>query len=267
MLEVVIPPLSDAADKELRSLQAQVDARPTYAERVQAAKESFKAQNRVGNATFEEIRRALGDACGGARRCMYCEDSAADEIDHFKPKSFYPGLTFAWLNYLYACGGCNGSKLNRFKVVSSATGAVVELLRRRGAPMEEPEPGAPVLIDPRVDDPLDLMTLDLLGTFQFLPRYPAGTLAHERANYTIQVLGLNDRDHLLTARHEAYENYRARLTEYAAKRTGPQAGRLAVAMMRCGQPTVWAEMRRHAGAIQELKELFERAPEALRWAS
>lgn len=264
MLDVVIPPLSKATDDALRSLQALVDAKATHAERVQAAKESFKAQNRAGNATFEEIRRALGDACRGARRCMYCEDSAANEIDHFKPKSFYPELTFAWLNYLYACGGCNRSKLDRFKVVSSATGAVVELVRKRGA-HDEPEPGTPVLIDPRVDDPLDLMALDLLGTFQFLPRYPAGTPAHERANYTIQVLGLNDRDHLLTARREAYENYRARLTEYAARRMGPQAGQLAAAMMRCGQPTVWAEMRRHAGAIQELKGLFKLAPEALEW--
>ena len=50
----------------------------------------------------------------GARRCGYCEDSDGDEIEHIKPRDLYPEKTFAWENYLLACGQCNRSKSSRF---------------------------------------------------------------------------------------------------------------------------------------------------------
>ena len=32
--------------------------------------------------------------CAGAKRCMYCEDSAADEVEHHLPKNLYPEFVF-----------------------------------------------------------------------------------------------------------------------------------------------------------------------------
>lgn len=265
MLSIKPKPLPAETEAALLVMQSRIDSLPTYAERVAAAKVVFSAQNRAQNATFGSIRKTLGDACGGAHRCMYCEDSAADQIDHFRPKSFYPELVFSWMNYLYACGACNLRKQHRFSVLSANTAAVVEIVRRRGDPVVEPEVGSSVLLDPRTDDPLEYLVLDLLGTFQFTPRYPKGTYAHVRAEYTIDVLKLNDRDWLLEARLEAYGSYRARLREYASARGSPRAQELIQALMRCGQPTVWAEMKRNSGVIRELKELFDEAPEARYW--
>ena len=49
-------------------------------------------------------------------KCAFCEckpgESGYIEVEHFKPKSIYPALTFEWDNFLPSCKKCNGSKLN-----------------------------------------------------------------------------------------------------------------------------------------------------------
>lgn len=51
-------------------------------------------------------------------KCMYCESFigaiAYEHIEHFKPKSKYPHLTFEWSNLGLACPKCNTNKLNDF---------------------------------------------------------------------------------------------------------------------------------------------------------
>jgi hypothetical protein len=207
--------------------------------------------------------------CSGARRCGYCEDSAADEVEHIKPKDLYPETTFIWENYLYACGPCNGPKNNQFAVFASATGKLIDVARKRNDPIVPPTPGDPVLIDPRREDPLAFMELDLLGTFYFLPIGPVDSRDYVRATYTISVLRLNDRDYLPVARAEAYRSYRARLSEYITRR-GRRASRrhlddLVRAVRRMGHPTVWREMKRQHKSSPELNDLFQQAPEALNW--
>lgn len=265
MMTVVPPALPVGAEQALLALQAGIDALPTYPERVAMARGAFSTQNRQGNATFDAVRTTLGAACRGPHRCMYCEDSAAYQMDHVRPKAFYPDLVFSWMNYLYACGPCNNWKQHRFSVLSARTSTIVELVRRRGEPTIEPEVGSSVLIDPRREEPLDYLSLDLVSTFHFLPRYPKGTYEYRRAEYTIDVLKLNDRDYLPAARREAYGSYRARLKEYVGAKGSPAATLLMRAMMQCGQPTVWAEMKRNADVIAELSELFVAAPEARSW--
>lgn len=265
MMTVAPPALPLETEKALLVLQVAIDALPTYSDRVAAAKVAFGAQNRRGNVTFDSVRKTLRAACKGPHRCMYCEDSAADQIDHVRPKAFYPNLLFSWMNYLYACGACNLRKQHRFSVLSAQTTTIVELVRRRGEPMVEPEAGSSVLIDPRREEPLDYLSLDLVGTFHFLPRYPKGTYEYRRAEYTIDVLKLNDRDYLPAARCEAYGSYRARLREYIGAKGSPAATLLMMAMMQCGQSTVWAEMKRNADVITELSDLFVAAPEARSW--
>lgn len=262
-------PLPAMAMRRLYTLQREIDQIADYADRVREAKESFARRNRASDPTFREVRSTLAKMCAGARRCGYCEDSAADEVEHIKPKDLYPDATFVWENYLYACGPCNGPKNNRFGVFSATTGEFVDVTRKRGGLVLPPEPGEIVLIDPRSEVPLQFMDLDLIDTFYFLPTGQAGSKDYERADYTIRVLRLNSRDLLPAARREAYKSYRARLFEYIRmqERDAPEAKRnyLIDALRRMGHPTVWQQMKRQRHLVEELRVLFEQAPEALGW--
>jgi uncharacterized protein (TIGR02646 family) len=77
--------------------------------------------------------RSTLHAMAGPRQCrMYCCDSHGDGIDHFRPKSTYPGYTFSWPNLLLSCTECGRYKGKEFPVDDQSQ---------------------PLLIDPTVDDP------------------------------------------------------------------------------------------------------------------
>lgn len=255
--------------KELRTFQKKIDVVPDYAAKVTVAKAHFSLKNKSKNRTFVEVKKGLTKMCAGARRCVYCEDSYADEVEHIKPKNLYPEATFVWDNYAYACGPCNGPKNNRFAVFSSATGLLTDVTRGHSASIVAPDRGSPALINPRWEDPLKFMELDLLDTFLFIPTKPKGSKDCERAEYTIEVLKLNDRDVLLKARKEAYDSYEARLSQYITLRErGEVATKLRSrvrALKRMHHPTVWKEMKRQHHLIPDLDRLFSAAPEALDW--
>ncbi len=122
MLRLLNVDLPAEAAARLRGYQGEVDAEPTYPKQVAAADTLFSSRNRCSNRTFKVVRAKLFEMCGGVRRCGYCEDSMADEVEHIWPKSLYPERVFSWQNYLYACGPCNGPKNNDFKVFAHETG-------------------------------------------------------------------------------------------------------------------------------------------------
>jgi uncharacterized protein (TIGR02646 family) len=256
-------PTKDLAP-ELQALldtrQARIDGTPDYAAQVDAAKRMRESRPRD---RFKSIRDLLTEMCSGEDRCMYCEDSAGDEIEHHRPKSVYPDRTFAWMNLLLACGRCNGSKRARFGVLSTQRRQFVEVARPRGAPPSPPDPArTSMLLDPRREDPLRFMILDLVFPFHFHPLPSRGCLARTRAAYTIEVLGLN-RDPLPCRRGNAYENYRLRLREYVAEADPAARVRRLTAIGRLDHPTVWREMQRQHQQNDELRRLFEQAPAAL----
>lgn len=260
--------LPAAVTAQLKTWQAEVVGTGEYPDWVEAAKNKFSQRNRPDNDTFKEVREALTRACSGARRCNYCEDSVADEVEHIKPKDLYPEVVFVWENYLYACGPCNGPKNNQFAVFLP-TGEVKEVTRKRNDPVIPPAVGDPVLINPRREEATDWIMLDLRETFLFVPIAAAGTKEFERAKYTIALLRLNERDYLVEARKEAYDSYRARLSEYISERNAgaspTKLNRFIKALQRMQHPTVWMEMKRQQQKISELKQLFAKAPEALNW--
>lgn len=51
-------------------------------------------------------------------KCMYCESkishSSFPNIEHIKPKSKFPELTYEWENLGYVCARCNNAKLDKF---------------------------------------------------------------------------------------------------------------------------------------------------------
>lgn len=269
MIQLATLDLAAPTAAALAAYQAAVDATGGYAERVAAAKELFGRYNTRGNATFDEVKRALDQLCTGARRCVYCEDSVADEVEHVRPKDLYPEVVFAWANYVYACGPCNGPKGNHYAVFVDAGVEPVEVARKPKAPVVPPLVGAPALIDPRVEDATRLMILDLRDTYRFYPLAVKGTRDHARAEYTIRTLHLNDRDVLTRARRAAYVDYVSVVRRYQHDRDrGAPASQLTalVAHTRGRQhPTVWREMQRQRDKLPELRDLFAAVPEAVAW--
>jgi uncharacterized protein (TIGR02646 family) len=268
MIQLPNTPLPTRADRQLQRWQQGIDALASYPERVQEAKKQFGARNTKQNSTFETVKQTLVTMCSGARRCAYCEDSWADEVEHFRPKDLYPEEVFAWVNYLYSCGPCNSPKGGQFKVFSTQTGAAVDVTRARGAAVVPPVGGRPVLINPRFENPLEFMDLDVLGTFRFVERDDTPEI-EERARYTIELLHLNSRDALIDARRKAFLSYRAHLYEYLDKKrnnaTAAELQALSDAIRRMHHPTVWKEMQRKHSLIPELQTLFGQVPEALAW--
>lgn len=261
---------------QLETYQLTVDAEPDFATKSTKAKSLFKSTNKRGNSTFDEVKRQLSVMCSGARRCMYCEDSVGDEVEHIRPKSLYPGDCFKWENYLYACGNCNGPKNDKFAVFRQSDGAFTTVNPPRGTPVIEPPAGVDVLINPRTENPFDFCILDISGTFKFVAYPNLNAQQQIRAEYTVnEVLRLNEREFLVQARKNAYENYKSRLSRY---HTQKQAGisqakldKLIHGIQTEAHPTVWKEMQRYyirgwlAKTDVELWELFNDNTEALNW--
>ncbi len=75
---------------------------------------------------------------GPRERCMYCCDSHGTDIDHFWPKAIFPEKMFMWPNFLLSCTECGRFKGNHFPL----------------------QGGAPMLIDPTVDNPWEFLDFD-----------------------------------------------------------------------------------------------------------
>lgn len=266
MLKLTNKRLPRVVRDKLDEYQKEVDNAGDYGAQVRAAKLRFPRRNRSNNDAFNTIKLKLAEMCNGPRRCMYCEDSVADEVEHFRPKDLYPEVVFAWNNYLYACGPCNGPKNNQFSIIDSNS-ELVDVTRPRGGAIAPPPRGCTALIDPRREDPLNLMMLDLRDTFEFASIAPPESIDDLRARYTISVLRLNDRDYLIDARMNAFGGFRARLSEYVIRRdTGANRNELKnlrEGIRRAPHPTVWAEMVRQRIHHSAIRELFEKAPEAV----
>jgi uncharacterized protein (TIGR02646 family) len=209
MIRLPAVSLQTAAAARLAAFQAEVDSCRSYVQAVAEAKRLFALRNTQRNRTFQAVRAALSTMCSGARRCCYCEDSCADEVEHIKPKDLYPHAVFTWENYVYACGPWNGPKNNRFRIFHPRSGKVLDISRNVGDPVRKPPDGDPLLISPRHEDPLGFLELEMDTTFYLLPRPGLRKRDRQRAEYTIELLHLNDRDLLPRARRNAFGSFRS----------------------------------------------------------
>jgi len=253
----------------LNSYQTEVDSAGDYEQQVSEAKRLFSLRNKSTNKCFSVVRTVLNELCGGAGRCCYCELSQPDEIEHIRPKDLFPECVFVWENYVYSCGPCNGPKNNQFAIFRKGSDKPTVISRQRDDPITRPPRGDPVLIDPRSENPLDFMELDLFDTFQFVPTFDEGTREFGRADYTIKVLRLNERDVLIKARRNAFVAFRAILKEiadlkYHDFKSNDLKARIR-AIRESPHPAVWQEMKRQRDDHSDLKKLFELVPEADAW--
>lgn len=262
-----IPPcdLPEPAATKLRAWQAEVDGYPDYETRVSAAARLFHSRNQAHIPTFATVRATLAGMCPGAQRCMYCEDSAGNQVEHFHPKSLYPNYVFTWLNFLCACEGCNGPKNDGFAIMDA--GQPICVTRKPRAPMIPPPPGPPALLDPRQDDLMAFLEIDLPETFLVQPRLSLSALAKARADYTIRALRLNKREYLVKARRHAYRSLESLLAQYVRRRDDRSEDLVHIEreIRVAPHPAVWFEMRRQHLRIEALRHLFEQVPQALAW--
>jgi uncharacterized protein (TIGR02646 family) len=230
----------------------------------------WEQKNKPSNLMFRVIRSELTAMCQGGNRCAYCEDAPADEIEHFKPKSIFPSQCFVWENYLYACGICNLAKSNQFAVFPGLQADFIEIPKNWAETNDDEPTGDPSLINPRAENPLDFLFLDIQHkSFHFAPlpdeiQDPQG---FKKAEYTAKVLKLNDRDYLVSARRNAYTALKAMLENYVRNREADPtaASTIYSTITTFNHQTVWQEMKRQKDFIPALRPLFESAPEALWW--
>jgi hypothetical protein len=122
----------------------------------------------------------------GNEHCMYCESGEGTDIDHHRPKSRFPLLSFAWTNYLLACANCNSN------------------YKRAQFPVDAD--GQPLLLDPTVDDPHEHLAL-LPTTGEYRGTSPKGRTS-------IEVYGLK-RHTLCEGRRNAWIALQELITGYA----------------------------------------------------
>jgi len=260
------------ARRQLDAWQRELNAASLFPDRVEKGKATFKLRNVKSDKTFRRVRATLRRMCGGAVRCAYCEHSTPDEVEHIWPKDFYPERVFDWFNYLYACGTCNGRKLNHW-CVRDAQDNLHNLKRsetERSSKNYGPPPvGDPMFIDPRDEDPMRFLRVDLLDTFEVAPRTGLDDHAQKRAVWTIEKLELNLREDLVGARANHYFTYIDRLKQHIVDRDAGESEEDLHLRVECvrrmDHPMVWREMQRSHRKLPRIAELFVQAPEALSW--
>ena len=125
-----------------------------------------------------------------------------------------------------------------------------------------------MFIDPRQEDPLDHIELDLeSGLFVSRNNVDENRLSSMRANYTVdEVLDLN-RDALVRRRKREFKSQLRTLKEYIAAKEADDVVALAQALSDLQtplMPTVWHEMVRSRELYPELKTCFDQAQELLK---
>lgn len=272
MIQLTISELEPETTTSLGQYQQELTNKGDYTTQVRSVEAVFNKYNKKGNQAFDDVKKKLTHMCCGAIRCHYCEDSEADSVEHHAPKNLYPDLCFSWDNLFYACSSCNRPKRSQYAVFSVVNSQLINVpghpRQFEGEQLTPPPLGHPVLLNPRVDNPLDYLFLDLQGRFEFSVLSQPGTLAHERAKYTRDTLKLN-RPALYEARKAAYQSFETALEKYVwLKNADVSAERLSksqYSIQSAHHQTVWQEMKRQQHLIPELSTLFAEAPEAFTW--
>jgi hypothetical protein len=161
--------------------------------------------NRAGVAEFPlgdwnnpDVRGALYAMHG--RICAYCGSLASDQrgdVEHYRPKSVYPWLTYEFRNYLLGCRVCNSSrKSTEFPLFSSAKPLQYDPRMLEDPDFLEKELAREkrLLLDPAsdpVDDWLDIYYEEDLSEVRVSAIAAADRASRQSVEQTIEFFGLN----------------------------------------------------------------------------
>lgn len=200
-----VPAISEFPDSQMQAI-----AEGTEARRKALLDEGRYIHDAHYDAGYKQsdVRDALKALYHG--KCAYCEQKIEEwHVEHYRPKSRYYWLAYAWDNLLLACVKCNRFKGDKFKVSGIAIGAldpetVQQDIHTQGAAYDLRE--QPLLVNPeREQDPLTALAFDRLGrVVSNEPRY-----AH-----TIEVCKLSRKD-LCDSRRFILDEFRSELEAVA----------------------------------------------------
>jgi len=173
--------LSRRTQTFLQKRTIKITTKTSLSEKVEEAGNLWKAKS---NKAFAEIKETLRKMASGLERCMYCEDSAGTDIEHFWPKNTYPDKAFLWENYLLACSACNSN------------------FKRTQFPLKD---GHPLLINPVEEEPRHH-----IGFSPSTGRYAELT---DKGAESIRVYGLN-RNILADGRRDAWLSTQVHIIYY-----------------------------------------------------
>ena len=105
--------------------------------------------------------------------CGYCEGGCNGETDHFRPKSRFPQLVYAWSNWILSCPRCNQLKGDKWPI-----GGYVN-------PCAKSKPARPE----------NFFTFDTT-TGEIIPKPGLTPTRYAKAQIMIESLGLNEDFHL-----------------------------------------------------------------------
>ena len=285
MLQLASKNLPLTVQETLDKLQKQIAEEVTFAEQVEKAKAFWK--NKTANTDFEIIKETLGEMCVSIRICNYCEHNESSDIEHIFPKGFFPEYTFVWENYLLACKLCNsGYKLDQCFILDTE-GTIHKVSRGT-----RPSFPTVAIINARLENPTDFFILNT-ETFKFELREELSPTQKNKAEITLKILHLNNRDTLIhtrrqialyiytrfkilvdVSRAESVEAIRNLLTPHddypetmtlEALKTAVKEG-FKKDILTQAHPSVWYAIKLIDSKVtQKWKALFEQLPEALAW--
>ncbi len=302
MIQVISKDLTADEQKVLQDLQANIDIQTSFESKVGKAKDLWSAKSSKTapierKEAFETIKAKLIDMCVSVKICNYCEHNEATDIEHLYPKSHFPERTFEWENYILACGTCNTHhKSDNFAVFNpiNSTNKYNLIGAVRGKPTVQPPTDDGLLIDIRNENPLEYLWLDLTtGIFVCHYELLLNTREYLKADYTLELLALNERDGLSKARRTAVGDYCNRLEKYVKAKKAKNFEQLEAAISGISplidktvdfvieqekllaaikndiftyqHPTVWRELVRQKANFPKINSLFLEAPEAINW--
>lgn len=286
------------SETHLAQIQQQIDSEPDFEKKVKRAKSEWdnKGGSVAKKTAFDDIKSVLTTMSVDLTICNYCENNEATDIEHIFPKRLFPDKAFCWDNYLLACGKCNSHhKKDKFETFYPAFSDTKLDITPKLNLYVPPPTNDSVFINPRAENPLAFMELDL-KTFQLIS-FPSPDIISvrdaSRADYTIETLGLNTREQVVKARQTAANAYISNLEKYVQVKkaatidelekithfpkdsdetqdfTIKQArllDALSMAIQQASHPTVWKELVRQRDSLSwKERSLFSQAPEALLW--
>jgi len=294
MIHLPSNPLDATLAQSLSKIQSDVDAKIPFVEKVAEAARSW---DNKPVSVFNPLKSHLTATCISDRICNHCEQDEAADIEHIYPKSHFPEKSFQWDNYIPACKKCNTDVKNDHFAVFAPTGSTSIPLperQKKGARIA-PITGDGVLLNPRIEDPMAYLWLELRPINNQLLFVPLDTKKASRspirASCTQKLLPLN-RSQLATSRYQAANYFISVLGMYVKVKTCRSFEALdeatndfrpintAIPFIQEQQsiltslkadiphyphPTVWAELKRQRADLRKARTIFEQIPEALQW--
>lgn len=297
MIRLINKGLSQDSINHLASIQELIDTETSFEQKVEKAKSKWdgKTGSIAGNRAFDEVKNKLNEMSVSNGLCVYCEQNEWSDIEHFYPKRLYPNKAFLFENYLPSCKQCNTTyKSDKFKIFDPIDSDNIKDVSGERKIYLQPSNEDAVLINQLKEDPMSFIELDLeYKTFVFTACdfENESSRSFKKANYTIELLQLNDRAVLVEQRKKAFDFYILKLNQYNRIKNATTKDEIAdiignslsdltndfdvernltmnniTAIIQSNvHPTVWKEIIRQRERFPLINSLFEQSPEALNW--